>query len=201
MTQRPGEQMQRGRAVGRRGVIAAAAALLISAGTAAAATFVNLDGRVDSDSAAGISPTKDAGELDAVGGSVDATDTQPAVPWTDFEKKTSGAQQIFSRAFNSAAGTWVTKGVGTIGGASSASPTFTGSLNFDQARDGEAPSIDFAGTGRAVPWATWYEDNTNPFGKKEIFAARFDSGTSKWIFAGQGRVGTNAAGPMSPPSL
>src|SRR5690349_16818068 len=105
--------MKRGHVVGRRGAVAAAVALLISAGGAAAATFVNLDGRVDNDSAAGISPNRDAGELDAVGGAVDATDTQPAVPWTDFEKKTSGSQQIFSRAFNSAAGTWVTKGVGT----------------------------------------------------------------------------------------
>ncbi len=189
--------MKLGHAVGRRGTIAAAAALLISAGTAAAATFVDLDGRVDKDSAAGISPQRDAGQLDAVGGSVVAG--QPAVPWTDFEKKTSGAQQIFARAFNGTA--WVTKGHGTVGGASSASPTFTGSLNFNQARDGEAPSIDFAGAGRAVPWATWYEDNTSPFGKKEIFAARFDSTADTWDFAGQGRVGTNPAGPTSPPSL
>lgn len=189
--------MHRGHAVGRRGAIAAAAVLLMSAGTAAAATFVDLDGRVDKDSAAGISPSKDSGELDAVGGSVTAG--QPAVPWTDFEKKTSGAQQIFSRAFNGTS--WATKGHGTIGGASSASPTFTGSLNFNQHRDGEAPSIDFAGAGRAVPWATWYEDNTNPFGKKEIFAARFDSAADMWDFAGQGRVGTTAAGPTSPPSL
>ncbi|HZO76942.1 MAG TPA: hypothetical protein VFB39_02800 [Solirubrobacteraceae bacterium] len=189
--------MKRGHAVGRRGAIAAAAALLLSAGTAAAATFVDLDGRVDKDSAAGISPKQDAGELDAVGGSVVAG--QPAVPWTDFEKKTSGAQQIFSRAFNGTS--WVTKGSGTVGGASSASPTFTGSLNFNQARDGEAPSIDFAGAGRAVPWATWYEDNTSPFGKKEIFAARFDSTADLWDFAGQGRNGSSAAGPTSPPSL
>ena len=82
----------------------------------------------------------------------------------------------------------MTKGHGTVGGASSASPTFTGSLNFNQAREGEAPSIDFAGGGRVVPWATWYEDNTKPFGKEEIFASRFDSSNDVWVFAGQGRV-------------
>lgn len=181
----------------RRATIVAAAAFLISAGTAAAAVFVDLDGRVDNDPASGISPKKDAGTLDAVGGSLVAG--QAAVPWTVFEKKTSGAQQIFSRAFNGTA--WVTKGNGTVGGASSGSPTFTGSLNFNQGRDGEAPSIDFAGAGRAVPWATWYEDNTSPFGKKEIFAARFDATSGDWFFAGQGRVDSNPAGPTSPPSL
>jgi hypothetical protein len=182
--------------VGGRVAVAAVTGLLITAGTAAAA-FVNLDGRVDKDPAAGISPKQDAGELDAVGGAVVAG--QPTVPWTVFEKKTSGAQQIFSRAFNGTL--WITKGSGTVGGASSSSPSFTGSLNFDQGKNGEAPSIDFAGVGRAVPWATWYEDNTSPFSKKEIFASRFDSTTGDWVFAGQGRVGTNPAGPTSPPSL
>ena len=157
--------------------------------------FLNLDSRVDSDSAAGISPNKDAGALDAVGGATTAG--APNVPWTDFEKQTSGSQQIFSRAFNGTA--WVTKGHGTVGGRSSTNPKFAASLNFDQTRDGEAPAIDFAGTGRAVPWATWYEDNTTPFGHKEIFAARFDATNDVWVFAGQGRPG--AAGPANPPSL
>ena len=53
--------------------------------------------------------------------------------------------------------------VGTQNGSSdplhSARP-FSGSLNFQQDEDGEAPSIDFAGAGRAVPWATWYEENS-----------------------------------------
>jgi hypothetical protein len=189
--------MHCGHVVKRRVAIVAAIAFLVSVGTAAAAVFVNLDGRVDKDSPAGISPTKDALELDAVGGSDVAG--QPAIPWTDFEKKTSGAHQIFARSFNGTA--WETEGHGTVGGASSASPTFTGSLNFDQGKNGEAPSIDFAGAGRVVPWATWYEDNTSPFGKREIFAARYDSVADRWDFAGQGRVGTNPAGPTSPPSL
>ncbi len=84
----------------------------------------------------------------------------------------------------------MTKGHGTVGGASSASPQFTGSLNFNQDRVGEAPSIDFAGAGRAVPWATWYEDNTSPFGHQEVFASRFDPTQDKWVFAGQGRPAT-----------
>jgi hypothetical protein len=188
--------MHCGHRVGRRAAIAATTALLIGTGTAAAA-FVKLDGRVDTDPSAGISPKQDAGQLDAVGGSDVAG--HAAIPWTDFEKKTSGARQIFARSFNGTS--WETEGHGTVGGASSSSPSFTGSLNFDQGQNGEAPSIDFAGAGRAVPWATWYEDNTSPFGKKEIFAARYDSVADKWVFAGQGRVDTTPAGATSPPSL
>ena len=89
------------------------------------------------------------------------------------------------RAFKN--GAWVTQGVGTVNGASSASPTFlVPSLNFAQDKEGEAPSIDFAGAGRTVPWATWYEDDTAPFGHKEIFASRFDQATQTWVFAGSG---------------
>lgn len=164
-----------------------AVALAVIAATAMAA-FVNLDSRADVDGPAGISAGQDAGELDAVGGTTTAGAV--AVPWTDFEKQTSGAQQVFSRAF--AGGAWVTKGHGTINGASSGSPTFLSSLNFDQTRDAEAPSIDFAGTDRAVPWATWYEDDTAPFGREEVFASRFDPVQDKWIFAGQGRPDTGA---------
>ena len=174
--------------------VLAAAAVAVFAATALAA-FVDLDGRVDSDKPAGISPKKDAGALDAQGGSDVAG--EPNVPWTDFEKKTSGNQQIFARSFN---GTdWETEGHGTVGGRSSASPTFQSSLNFDQNRDAEEPAIDFAGTGRAVPWATWYEENTAPFGHEEIFAARYDTANDVWVFAGQGRPGD--AGPDNPPSL
>jgi hypothetical protein len=174
---------------GKVALIVAVGALAIT-GTAMAA-FANLDGRVDVDPAAGISANRDAGEVDAVGGATTAG--APNVPWTVFEKKTSGKQQIFSRAFNGTA--WVTKGHGTVGGASSASPRFLSSLNFNQNNEGEAPSIDFAGAGRAVPWATWYEHNSN-FGHEEIFASRFDAIQDRWVFAGQGRPGTGG-----PPSL
>jgi hypothetical protein len=95
------------------------------------------------------------------------------------------------------------RGAGTVGGRSSASPTFSGSLNFDQGTDGETPAIDFAGVGRTVPWATWYEDTSGAgFGDDNVFASRFDSSganPNKWIFAGQGRgVG---GGTVPVPSL
>src|SRR5205085_1273529 len=117
------------------------------------------------------------------------------VPWAIFrQQETNGSpppqDQVFSRSF--AAGKWTTRGNGTVGGRSSASPTFSGSLNFDQGKDGEAPSIDFAGAGRTVPWATWYElTSGSGFGSNNIFASRFDNSgdanQGKWIFAGQDR--------------
>lgn len=87
------------------------------------------------------------------------------------------------RAFKG--GAWSTQGHGAVNGLGQT--TFPGSLNFDQTKQGEEPSIDFAGPGRAVPWATWYEDDTAPFGHKEIFASRFDQTQDKWVFAGQER--------------
>src|SRR5262249_22483392 len=127
---------------------------------------------------------------DVVGGALTAG--KPAVPWAIFrQQETNGssppADQIFARSF--ANGAWLTRGNGTVGGRSSASPMFSGSLNFDQAQDGEAPAIDFAGEGRSVPWATWYENTTGKeFGNSNnVFASRFDNASGKWIFAGQGR--------------
>ncbi len=80
--------------------------------------------------------------------------------------------------------------------------TFSGSLNFDQHEDGEAPEIDFAGAGRTVPWATWYEETSGTgFDNKNVFASRFDNNAdanqNKWIFAGQGR-GNGGSGPSVP---
>ncbi len=103
-----------------------------------------------------------------------------------------------------AGGAWTTQGVGTVGGKSSAAPTFTGSLNFDQAQDGEAPAIDFAGAGRTVPWATWYEYRPAALhGSNQIFASRFDNAgdanQGKWMFAGQSRG--NGTGTVPVPSL
>ena len=99
---------------------------------------------------------------------------------------------------------WTTRGSGTVGGRSSAAPQFSGSLNFDQGQYGEAPSIDFAGTERTVPWATWYENTTGTnFENDNIFASRFDNtgdaNQGKWIFGGQGR-GTGG-GTVPVPSL
>ena len=123
----------------RLATLATALALII-AGTAAAA-FVNLpaDGsQVDNDPAAGIDPSRDAGLSDVQGGSVVAGNLQ--VPWAAFEHGRAAGQQIFVRAFK--AGQWVTQG-------------FPASLNVDPTVDAEAPSIDFAGAARTVPWVSW----------------------------------------------
>jgi hypothetical protein len=149
--------------------------------------------QVNDDAAAGIDKTQsvsgqDPTNADVVGGALTAGGV--AVPWAIFRQQTTGNDQIFVRAF--AGGAWATKGTGTVSGKSSASPIFSGSLNFDQAQDGEAPAIDFAGTGRTVPWTTWYE-STPAFVAEQIFASRFDNAQGKWIFAGQSRgvgVGT-----------
>ena len=186
----------------RRARVAAASVVLAlaTAGSAAAALQALPPGaQVNDDPAAGINPAlsvsgEDPTNADVVGGALTAGGK--AVPWAVFRQTTSGHDQIFSRSF--ANGAWKTRGSGTVGGRSSAAPTFPGSLNFDQGQDGEAPAIDFAGAGRTVPWATWYENTTgNGFGANNIFASRFDNASGKWIFAGQGR-GNGGAGPEVP---
>lgn len=184
-------------------VVATAILLLALAGTALAALQgLPADGsQVNNDAAAGINPTLGvSGEAptnaDVVGGSLAAGGKN--VPWTVFRQGTFLADQVFSRSF--ANGAWTTRGAGTVGGHSSAESAFPGSLNFDQSQDGEAPAIDFAGAGRTVPWATWYEQTAGAgFGANNIFASRFDSAAdasqNKWIFAGQsrGKVGATPA--------
>jgi hypothetical protein len=182
--------------------VAGTVAVLASAGSAFALQGLPPGGQVNNDPAAGINPalSVNGGEptnADVVGGALTAG--KVAVPWSIFRQGTSGHDQIFSRSF--AGGAWTTRGNGTVGGLSSSSPTFSGSLNFDQGQDGEAPAIDFAGAGRTVPWATWYEDTTAFGGKKQIFASRFDNtgdaNQGKWLFSGQAR--TSGAVPV--PSL
>jgi hypothetical protein len=163
---------------------------LAAAGSASAAFQPLPPGQqVNNDPAAGIDPAKpvdigDPTNSDVVGGSLTGG---VQVPWSIFRQQTTGADQIFSRSF--AGGKWTTRGHGTVGGLNNG--PFSGSLNFDQSQDGEAPSIDFAGTGRTVPWATWYEHNTTFGGKEQIFASRFDNtgdaNQGKWIFSGQDR--------------
>jgi hypothetical protein len=177
---------------------------LAAAGSAAAFQQLPAGDQVNNDPGAGINPALgvDGGDptnADVVGGALTAGKVN--VPWAVFRQHTSGKDQIFSRSF--AAGAWTTRGIGTVGGKSSGSSTFSGSLNFDQGQDGEAPAIDFAGTGRTVPWATWYEDTAAFASKKNIFASRFDNNPdanqNKWIFGGQGRgLGT---GTVPVPSL
>jgi hypothetical protein len=180
----------RGPAVG----LLALALVLLAGGSALALQALPPGGQVNDDLAAGIDKTQsvsgeDPTNADVVGGSL--VSTKAAVPWAAFRQQEASAHdQIFSRSF--AGGAWTTRGIGTVGGRSSASPLFSGSLNFDQGQDGETPSIDFAGTGRTVPWASWYENTTGSgFGQNNVFASRFDNGEDankgKWIFSGQAR--------------
>src|SRR5213592_3137782 len=99
--------LQVGRTPSRRLAVAAAASVLLLAGSASAA-FVGLpaDGtQVNNDPANGIDPGRDAGLSDVVGGSLAGG---VPVPWATFEQKTAGEQQIFVRAFKG--GQWVTQG-------------------------------------------------------------------------------------------
>jgi hypothetical protein len=195
-----------GGAKGRRIALLAFIVFLgLAASAVAAFQELPTGGQVNDDPAAGINKTLSVGSqdptnADVVGGALNAGSA--AIPWAIFRQATAaGHDQVFSRSF--AGGAWMTRGAGTVGGSSSAAPTFSGSLNFDQGQDGEAPAIDFAGAGRTVPWATWYEDTAAFGGKEQVFASRFDNNgdanQNKWIFAGQGRgLGT---GTVPVPSL
>jgi hypothetical protein len=186
-----------------RGSAAGVVVALAAAASAAAFEALPSGGQVNDDPAAGIDKAKgvDGGEpsnADVVGGALTAG--KPGVPWAIFRQKTTGADQVFARSF--AGGAWLTRGTGTVGGRSSANPTFRGSLNFDQATDGEAPAIDFAGAGRTVPWTTWYENTTGTgFAQDNVFASRLDNtgdaNQGKWIFGGQSR-GNGGSGPNIP---
>ena len=185
--------------------LAGTVAVLASAGSALALQGLPPGVQVNSDAAAGINPAlsvsgEEPTNADVVGGALTAG--KVAVPWSIFRQATaSGHDQIFSRSF--AGGAWTTRGAGTVNGRSSGSTAIPGSLNFDQGQDGEAPAIDFAGAGRTVPWATWYENTTSTdatFNANNIFASRFDATQNKWVFAGQGR-GTGGVGTTPVPSL
>ncbi len=193
------------RTVRGRAALTAAVVALAMAAPAVAFQGLPAGAQVNDDAAAGINPTlgvggEDPANADVVGGALTAG--KVAVPWAIFRQHEAGSarDQAFVRSF--ASGAWTTRGTGTVGGVSSASPAFSGSLNFDQGQDGEAPSIDFAGAGRTVPWATWYE-NTAAFSATQIFASRFDNtgdaNQGKWIFSGPSRG--NGTGTVPVPSL
>jgi hypothetical protein len=152
--------------------------VLLATAVPAWAGFSSLDGQVNSDNSAGvgIDPAKDAGVSDVTSGALTAGALE--IPWGTFEQKTTGGQNIFVRAFKN--GAWVTEG-------------FPASLNVDTTKDAEAPSIDFAGAGRTVPWVSWYEPNTNLGTPKQVFASRFAAnagatGGGVWTLEGQDRT-------------
>jgi hypothetical protein len=154
----------------RTGLLTLVAVLLLAAGAYAAVIGLPADfSQVNNDPAAGIDPTQSAGESDIVGGSLAAAG--PRVPWATFEQKSGSSQQIFVRAFKN--GQWVTQGK---------------SLNISPDVEAEAPSIDFAGTGRNVPWDSWYEPNAALGGVKQIFASRFNAAANTWVPEGQNRA-------------
>jgi hypothetical protein len=159
----------------RKGATLGAVALTtLGLATAAGASLQQLPpgAQVNDDLAAGIDPARDAGVSDVVGGSLAAGGIR--VPWAAFEQQTSGEQQIFVRAFKN--GAWKTQGQ---------------SLNIEHDQKAEAPSIDFAGTGRTVPWTAWYEPNSHLGDKTNIFASRFAAAQNQWIPEGQDRAPTH----------
>src|SRR3954451_13406282 len=144
----------------RRGAAATAVAVATMGLAATAGASIQQlppGAQVNDDPAAGIDPGRDAGVSDVVGGSLAAAGVR--VPWAAFEQTTPGEQQIFVRAFKG--GAWKTQGA---------------SLNIDPAEKAEAPSIDFAGADRTVPWTAWYEPNKHlAGGETNIFGSRFDT--------------------------
>jgi len=161
----------------RLGAIVVGVALLVGSGTASAAVLgLPANGsQVNNDPTNGIDPAQNAGDSDVVGGSLAAGG--PLVPWAAFEQASGSSQQIFVRAFKN--GEWVTQGQ---------------SLNISPGVEAEAPSIDFAGAGRNVPWTSWYEPNAALGGATQIFASRFCAAVAAgcatantWVPEGQNR--------------
>src|SRR5439155_459406 len=154
--------------------LTAASALL--AAPAAHAAFLPLPAtgaQVNDDPVNSIDPSEDAGVADVAGGTLTAGKVQ--VPWATFEQRVAGGgQHIFVRAFKN--GAWVTQG-------------FPASLNIDPTEEAEAPSIDFAGAGRTVPWVAWYEPHATLGWPTNIFASRFNAAANLWLPSGQARGG------------
>src|SRR5438034_1016564 len=156
------------------GLVALAALLAAPAARAAFLPLPANGSQVNNDLANAIDPNQDAGVSDVAGGAVTAG--KVPVPWATFEQKVAGGeQQIFVRAFKN--GAWVTQG-------------FPASLNIDAIEEAEAPSIDFAGAGRTVPWVAWYEPISALRWPTNIFASRFNAAANVWLPSGQGRAGT-----------
>jgi hypothetical protein len=153
----------------QRATVLGIGATLAMAGTAGAVIGLPSNGsQVNDDPVNGIDANQNAGVSDIVGGSLAAGGAR--VPWATFEQQAGSAQRIFVRAFKN--GRWVTQGQ---------------SLNIDQNVEAEAPSIDFAGAGRTVPWDAWYEPSGPLGGENQIFASRFIAAENRWQPEGQDR--------------
>jgi hypothetical protein len=169
------------RGISIKALSAAGLASLVCAGGAYAST-VGLPasgGQVSNDPPA-IDPSQSAGLVDLTSGSLVAGN--PRVPWATFSQlNADGSQQIFVRAFKH--GVWQTEG-------------FPESLNEDSTQVAQAPSIDFTGPNRTVPWVAWADPSTALGGVSEIFASRFVTQPApaqnggQWIHEGQEISGT-----------
>ena len=60
-------------------------------------------------------------------------------------------------------------------------------LNISPGAEAEAPTIDFAGADRTVPWTTWYEPHAALGGKLQVLGSRVDGTGGQWIPQGQNR--------------
>lgn len=162
----------RGTPRSRAAVLTAVAGLTLGLTGGASAAVTGL-GQLNDDLGADIDPLRSAGASDVTGGALLAGGDR--VPWFAFEQETGGAQKIFVRS-----------------GKAAPFKTQGGALNIDPTQEAEAPSIDFAGPERTVPWAAWYEPSTHlPGGRTNIFASRFAAATSAWVPEGQDRAPAN----------
>ncbi len=153
-------------------LVVAAAAVGVSTPAAAAFSPLPASGaQVNDDPTNSIDPSQDAGVSDVTGGAVTAGNLE--VPWAAFEPEAGKSHENFGRTFKG--GAWVTQG-------------FPASLNIDPTKEAEAPSIDFAGTGRTVPWASWYEPNVAFGAPTNVFASRFNATANLWLPSGQDRT-------------
>ena len=121
---------------------ALAVMLALAGGAWAAFAGLPLSGQQVNDDPPTIDPTQNVNVSDLTAGSLAGA---ARVPWAAFAQAQSGssAVNIVVRAFK--AGAWQTEG-------------FPESLNVDAGA--AAPSIDFTGANRTVPWVAWAEPKT-----------------------------------------
>jgi hypothetical protein len=162
-------------------VAAAISALALALAGGAYGAFLGLpsSGQQVNDDPPSIDPGQNAGLSDLTTGSLVAGN--PRVPWAAFaQDDATGSRQIFVRAFKG--GQWQTEG-------------FPQSLNEDSTQVANAPSIDFTGPNRTVPWVGWVEPSKVLGGVQQIFASRFAAqpgaqNGGQWVHEGQQVPGT-----------
>ena len=169
----------RGRVIVVAATTICALALALAGGAYAAFVGLPSSGLQVNDDPPAIDPGQNAGLSDLTTGSLVAGN--PRVPWAAFSQdKAGGSRQIFVRAFKG--GQWQTEG-------------FPQSLNEDSTQVANAPSIDFTGPNRTVPWVGWVEPSTVLGGAQQIFASRFAAQAAaqnggRWVHEGQQVPGT-----------